>query len=591
MASNQDTSQTGNAVVTINIKTICKNKESITLIWFDENIGRNLDDVKKTKKMLREINSMVVFFDERDKCIEHILSIKDELIFLIVSGKSARDILDAARSSRQIDSIFIFCAKIERHLTLRDEYKRIAGVFNKQEDLIRCIRRTLESVHEQLAAFSLFDKKQNSTRDLTQNSASFLWFQLFKNVVLVKMPPTAEAKEQMVRECHNFYRGVDTATRDVVDFAENYKSKDAVEWYTRENFLYHIVNKALRTEDIEGLYMLRFYIANLSSNIVALHATQQLSQITVYRGLKLTRAEIETYKPDSLISTNGFLSTSRSKETAVEFAKKRSRTRTDVEPVLFEIEANKNQSIFADIANMSKYDKEKEVLFDLAATFKITSNQFDATLGLWIICMTSTNEGEKVVEEHKKLIEEELAQTNVHIMFGQLLADMGEFEKSLKYFQTLLQKKDYSRKEEANIYYNIGRAYCCQDNYLSAEENYYRAYEMQMKAKPPRTRDAARSLKGIGIVNKLKGNYDQALQIYSQALKMCENSDIDRARLINNMALVYVKEKKYNDAMKYHRNALEIYKAQLPSHHVYIALCLNSMGDVYDKTKHPDEAL
>ncbi|CAF1254334.1 unnamed protein product [Didymodactylos carnosus] len=102
---------------------------------------------------------------------------------------------------------------------------------------------------------------------------------------------------------------------------------------------------------------------------------------------------------------------------------------------------------------------------------------------------------------------------------------------------------------------------------------------------------AVESIKGIGIINKLKGNYDQALHIYSQVVKMRENSDIDRARLIDNMTLVYVKQKSYNDGIKYHQKALDIYKTQLPSHHAYVALCLNSMGDIYDKTKHPDEAL
>jgi len=87
-----------------------------------------------------------------------------------------------------------------------------------------------------------------------------------------------------------------------------------------------------------------------------------------------------------IVSMNGFFSTSRDIDQAVQFALKKSQ-RNDVVGVLLEVEGdiNLDKMIFADIAQFSAYPKEQEVLFDLATIFKIVHVEYDTGRHLWVI--------------------------------------------------------------------------------------------------------------------------------------------------------------------------------------------------------------
>ncbi|CAF1378914.1 unnamed protein product [Didymodactylos carnosus] len=103
---------------------------------------------------------------------------------------------------------------------------------------------------------------------------------------------------------------------------------------------------SVRTEDIEALIILRFYIRDISKNLKnkydILKQRQEHNPIVVsYRGLKLKPPELYYLKCNvgQAIATNGFLSTSRSKDVAYSFAKKGIK-HLDVETVMIEIEVD-----------------------------------------------------------------------------------------------------------------------------------------------------------------------------------------------------------------------------------------------------------
>ena len=66
---------------------------------------------------------------------------------------------------------------------------------------------------------------------------------------------SSEAKRQMLDEIHAFYRGKSKPLSDIHRFSRTYNSFDAINWYTKSGFLYNVVNRALRTEDIRVFYI------------------------------------------------------------------------------------------------------------------------------------------------------------------------------------------------------------------------------------------------------------------------------------------------------------------------------------------------
>jgi hypothetical protein len=105
---------------------------------------------------------------------------------------------------------------------------------------------------------------------------------------------------------------------------------------------------------------------NLYSKYNVLKKQQQI--LKLYRGVILSAEEIQRLNDNvgKLMVHNGFLSTSRLRSVALDFAKKS--TKRKAEPVLFEIYFNLNNAnkiVAADVAEFSAFEDEQEILFDL----------------------------------------------------------------------------------------------------------------------------------------------------------------------------------------------------------------------------------
>ncbi len=194
---------------------------------------------------------------------------------------------------------------------------------------------------------------------------------------------SSEAKRLMLNECRLYCRGNIGEMNLIDEFARTYQSTDAIKWYTRPCFLYRVVNKALRTEDVRALYIFRYFIVDMCKCLEKLSKdmiSQHMTSFRVYRGSKLSRSEVEQLHIGTLIATKGFLSSSRNLDVAGLFlgidpvtGMTISRSREDQRQfVLFEIDVNlidSSDTIVGDVANTSSIQSENEIIFSLGKYF------------------------------------------------------------------------------------------------------------------------------------------------------------------------------------------------------------------------------
>lgn len=169
------------------------NKESITLIWYDPNIT-SYEDIETIKEQLRRINDFVVFYTEFEECITFIQTVTSEKTFLIISGSCASHILSDIIKYNQVDSIFIYCMKKDLYKNLLSFYSEMIGTYNDLNSLYNSIREQVILVEKHIQVFNFFDQNQKATKDLSNESAEFLWYQLFSHVIL-RLPRYEQAKK------------------------------------------------------------------------------------------------------------------------------------------------------------------------------------------------------------------------------------------------------------------------------------------------------------------------------------------------------------------------------------------------------------
>ncbi|UJR09276.1 hypothetical protein I4U23_013521 [Adineta vaga] len=573
------------------------NKEDVTLIWLDKTIDA-------TRTTLREITNYVLLYTEIEPCIAYIRSITSERIFLIVSGSYADQCIQQIHDLIQVDSIFIFCMNIRKY---KEEflqtkfYAKLVDVFDQEDQLIRSIREELNVLRKQLATFSLYEK-QKPTRDLSSESASFLWFQIVKDVLL-QMPKSEQAKYEMIEQCKQFYRGNHEELQLIKEFEETYTESDTIRWYTKQCFIYRLCNKALRTEDIELLYIFRYYIQDLCKRLAMEYESYRIQRkanpiVKLYRGLKLTKEELTRFQANigSLISTNGFLSTSQNYDLALQFAVKKSKRTVDVLPTLFVIEADTrhNHAIFADISSLSVYPDEEEILFDIDCAFKINQVYYDDSKEVWIINMNLSDEARQVVETYIEANRREMEKGNIFLIFGLLLTEMGQYDQAQLYFENLLVSKTVD--DDISIYTNIGRVKYLKGLYNDALKDFKIVYHLQCHQTPRNEIDFARTLNNLALIYMKEKKYDLAFDYLFDSIKIYDkHSDIDKilvANTNNAIGFVYSQKHDYDNALKYLFRAMKLYEENLLTiDHQLKAMNYNSIGLVYYDIKDYQQAL
>ncbi|CAF1407391.1 unnamed protein product [Didymodactylos carnosus] len=587
---------------TAELPPVSPNLEGITLMWFDPNIQLESDDTKRTKQELRKINDRIFFCTDVKLAVDYMKSIIDEKVLLVTSGHSADSILKQIDKLTQVDSIFIFCAKPEQYKDLKNTFQKVVGIYSAREELVKSIRLTINDCEKQLGLVNFYNaQRQKSTRDLSEESAGFLWFQLFKDVI-VRMHSDEQAKEQLVEFCRNYYRGNNEQIAFIDEFHRDYTMKDAIKWYTKECFLYKIVNHALRIEDIEQLFTFRFFIVDLTQALTAEYEKIRVAGediVFLYRGQKMEIKELETLKRNvgQLTATNGYFSTTREKQVAKDFATKDFAAKVALRPnifcVFYEIECNVKEVktvIFADISAFSDFPTESEVLFGIGATFKIIFvTEEDPSLKLWRITLKVTDEGTEIARDYIKLN----ADTKPIYLFGELLLKMGKYDQSLKYFQNLPNTNQ--GLDRTTIDNDIGLAYFERGEFDQAFQIWKKTYDSLVNAEIPDESVAATLLSNMAMVYNQKGQYKKALEMRLQVLEIEEKKfgkeSLKTAHTLGNIGSTYDYLEDHEQALIYFERSLISLQKLLPSDHLDIASSLRSIGNSHNAQKRYEKAL
>jgi len=144
---------------------------------------------------------------------------------------------------------------------------------------------------------SSFEEK--SIRDLNKESATFMWFQLLIEV-LTRMPLSNQAKNELLVECRQQYHDNACELEKIAQFDSDCSPTNCIRWYTRDCFLYRLLNQAFRTENIDEILKFRFIIRQINEHLSILHKDYvellqsiEFDSITVYRGQSMAASELQ----------------------------------------------------------------------------------------------------------------------------------------------------------------------------------------------------------------------------------------------------------------------------------------------------------
>ncbi|CAF0762527.1 unnamed protein product [Didymodactylos carnosus] len=388
------------------------------------------------------------------------------------------------------------------------------------------------------------------------------------------------------------------------EFERDYRPQKSIWWYTRDSCLYRILNKALRLQDIDLLFSMRFLIKDISQQLKDEHRKfiEKKGVMRVYRGQAVATEEIDKLRcgEGQLISFNNFLSTSLNRDEAVMFARQIVSSNT-LQRVFFEIKVDTRLETraFADITDMSFFHNEQEVLFTLGSVFRLENVMFDDREALWCVKLTLCNEDDQDMKDmyayQKKSVGGGDEQASL-LSLGFLLHNMGEYGKAKQYYTRVLFELGDDDINVAVCHQRLGEVSGDQGEYDVALDHLKVAVKLHKKFQHAHdTLDIANCYYWIGHVHREKEEYETALSYLNKDLAIKQAKlpadDVQTAMTLREIGNVHYYQGDYDSALSYHQRALVMYQKVLPPTHSSISASLADTGNVYLDKKEYDRAL
>ncbi|CAF1069379.1 unnamed protein product [Didymodactylos carnosus] len=411
------------------------NLEDFTVLWLDTN-NNTSEDCLRTIQQLRSVINYLKTFTTVDECVEYVKEYYSETLFLITSGELGEQIVPIVHDLTQIQSIYVFCLKQYLHEQWTANYSKVKGVFVNRNNLIRTLKA---NVLECTCSPMTID---NSLRYLNDDRASTMWFELLLTTLIRMEYSGAKAKQDLIEQCRLYYADNESQIKVIEEFEREYKPSEAIKWYTRDSFVYRLLNKAFRTENIDIIYMFRFFVKDLYNQLKQLYEEfikvireWDLLKLTLYRGQLLTCNELEKVKQNinNYVSMNTFLSTTMDEIVARRYSGE-GLQKPLLESVVFvlDIDIDIIQLPIADIQEHSYFKDESEILLPVGIQFQIKS--VDKMENIWYINLSTCREPINAWNQlNDYILKQEIGDKPTNEAFLFLLNSMGNTIKSDQY--------------------------------------------------------------------------------------------------------------------------------------------------------------
>jgi tetratricopeptide (TPR) repeat protein len=509
---------------------------------------------------------------------------------MIIPDHLGRQILPLIEDISQLHWIYVLCnhhAECEHSTNIS---KKVKGAFNQIELIYDTLKQTVRRSDIDMTPISIISSAISTNPD--ELDQSFMYSQLLKEIIL-DIEYDENAKKTFTDFCRQQYVENDVMLKIIDEFEQNYDCSRAIWWYTKEPFIYSVLNKALRIQDIETTMTMGFFIRDLHRQIQQLHSeTHQSAKMVLYRGQGLSDVDLAKIKNSKggLFSFNNFLSTSIVSEVSLMYADS-ARYNPDLTGTLFRIEVDPSMSSipFVPLDNISYYsESEKEILFSMHTVFRIGEME-KIEDRLWQVNLVLTSDTDQQLKYLTDYMRNELGgKTGWHRM-ANLMHKMDKTEIWLKACKIILNTISLDDQQEfvtvlISILKYAAVTYCIKANSKNVPFDIEMVPEVEQKSLAPNHLELATTYNNIGSSHDWMEDYETALSFYEMILEIQQQflplNHTDLATTYNCIGHVYNSMKNYKSAISYFDKALEIQQKSLPADHPDLATTYNSIGDV-----------
>jgi len=606
------------------------------IIWLDSNIDLSNEVHQNVIIQLQQVINPINTFTDKHECVNFIRQIKNKKIFMIVSNNLGEQIVPLIQDILQLKSIYVFCDDQSNHIAWIKQSHIVKGPFSQINDICNSLNNAIRRYNNYLTTISNINLPDIPNQGLNELDQSFMYSQLLKEILIdMKYDDKTNEIEKLVA----VLRERSTNNDKLIDeFKEDYESQRPIYWYTKCSFIYLTLNEALRTQNINIIIKMGFFIQDLHRQIKELHSKDDNSiPPIIYRGQVMLKTDFEKMKicKGGLLSFNNFFSTSADSTVSLMYAD-RGPQNIDTIGILFEIEIDHSISYtpFTAVNRISNFEFEEEILFSMNTVFRIgnieKTNDELLTVKLMLTSdndeqlqhvtdslrkeigggtgwhrlgylMILLDENKKAEEIYTKLLDHTSTDKHadlaaIYNQLGLINEKKGDYETALSFF---LKVDDIEGRyllsdsiERAITYNNIAEVYHTMTNYSAAHDFHQKAFTIREKHNDPSLTATYSNIAGVylsmGDYENAQSNYEKALQIGQDCFSP---KHPDLATIYDNLATIHTLMGEYSQAFGFYQKAREINHKSLPPSHILPLITDHNIASAFDSMGNYSDAL
>ena len=506
--------------------------ENCLIIWFCNETSKKYE---QEREQLRKIVYGFKTFTNIDGCIAFITSIQDEKIFLIISDPPK--LVERFQYLSQIEKIYIFISSYHELNHVKNRYLDYTIMENLtrlseqlQEDKILC---ELDLIFVSIVKLS--SEKCVSLSNLTKQEATFLFIQMIKEIIY-RLKFESGSKDVFIEFCRLPYTNSSEQLSLIDDFAKNYRPNKALYWLTKSCFISQILNRVLRTREIDIIYKLGFFIKQIHLQLNRLYIENELLMkniLIVYRGKTMSNNEFDIILQNdygSYLSFSNFLIATTKKDIAIDFVHRRLAIHSDLIGVIFEIHID--HSLFNEknpFALLKDTDMNKnEICFHMGTIFSIESIEqtISNNMIIWFVKLKLTNENDEQLRILLAPARNDEMHANPVSYLGKVLITMGEYRRAEQVLLGLLQDKSVVNQPRRLVraHNGLGAVYTYMNDYIKALDHYNKTLETSLIYLQSNHPDLIPIYKAIGDTYFHLNNNIYAIENYEKAIELLEHN-------------------------------------------------------------------
>jgi hypothetical protein len=230
--------------------------------------------------ILNRIRNSIKIFHNANACINYIQNAKNENIFLVMSYLLIEEIIAQVHDLPQLNSIYIVDPTSS---STEVRYCKVKGIFSNISSLDEQLTESIRTAEENTIPISILSSNVTSINDLNTLDPSYMYSQLLKEI-LFELNYNEKEKKRFIEFCREQYDDNARELNIINEFEHDYRDHTPAWWYTRECFMYKMLNKALRTQNIDISWKIGFFIQDLHKQLEHLHSIQPNTSRILYRG-------------------------------------------------------------------------------------------------------------------------------------------------------------------------------------------------------------------------------------------------------------------------------------------------------------------